>query len=465
MLNRAVLCLVLAVAPLAAAQDEMDDILGDFEDESDETDADTERQPVEVDEPSWWELDGSVLLDTAFRIAQSSPGPAVPGQPGPPDYRGLSRLRTQLSLELDLELIGTWEARIAGRAFRDYAFANVRSDYTDDVLDRYQHEIEFQELWLRGKLRDDLDLKVGRQIVVWGRSDNLRVLDVLNPLDNRVPGLVDIEDLRLPVAMTRLDYYKGDWSLTGIAIHESRFDERPEFNFDLVSTLPPGFTRSPVDISRANGGRDTEWAVALQGIFPRWDLSFHWARFFDDFGYLSSVTPPFARLDHSRINLWGASTNVALGNWLLKTEGAYLSGFEFFNASTEKARSDVMVGVEYSGITDHMFALEIANRHLHGYRSALGAFPDFQQRDRVETAFRYSGDFRNQTVHLTFVALLFGWRLEDGSVYRASLEYDVFDAFSVTGGILVFEEGNGEQPQIAGVARGDRLFFSAKYSF
>lgn len=463
MIPRIVLCLSLAVAGVAAAQDEMDDILGDFEEETEASSDEGERRVS--DEPKFWELDGDVLLDAAFRYAQRSPGPPVPGQPGPPDYRGLSRLRTQLRLELDLELSDNWEARIAGRGFRDYAYANERSDYSDDVLDRYQHEIEFQELWLRGKLRKDLDIKLGRQIVVWGRSDNLRVLDVLNPLDNRVPGLVDIEDLRLPVTMSRVDYYKGPWSLTGIAVHESRFDERPVFNLDLVSTLPPGFTRSPVDISRANGGGDTEWAMALQGIFSGWDLSFHWARFFDDAGYLSAIAPPVARLDHSRLNLWGASTNIAFGNWLFKTEGAYLSGLEFFNSATEKARSDVMVGLEYSGINDMQFALEVANRHLHGYNSALGAFPDFQQRDRVEMAFRYSGDFRHQTVHVTLVALGFGWRLEDGSVYRGSVEYDVMDAFSVTGGVLVFEPGNGKQPLAAGLDRGDRVFFSAKYSF
>ena len=462
MLTRLLLCLALALAPGAFAQNEIDDILGDFEDE--DAESEVEELP-EIEEPSFWEMDGSIQLDTAFRYAQKSPGPPVAGQPGPPDYRGLSRLRAQLSLELDLQLNDDWEARIAGRGFRDYAYANERSDYTDDVLDRYQHEIEFQELWIRGRLRKDLDVKFGRQIVVWGRSDNLRVLDVMNPLDNRVPGLVAIAALRLPVTMTRLDYYKGPWSLTGIAVHESRFDERPVFNQDLVSSIPPGFTRSAVDITRANGGRDTEWAVALQGIFTGWDLSFHWARFFDDRGYLSAVVPPVARLDHSRLNLWGASTNVAFGNWLFKTEGAYLSGLEFFNVSTEKARSDVMVGVEYSGINDMQFALEVANRHMHGYHSALGLFPDFQERDRVELAFRYSGDFRHQTGHLTLVALVFGWRAEDGSVFRGSIEYDVFDAFSVTGGVLVFEPGNCDQPQVAGADRGDRIFFNMKYSF
>ena len=57
--------------------------------------------------------------------------------------------------------------------------------------------------------------KLGRQIVNWGRSDTVRVLDVINPLDNREPGLVDIEDLRLPVTMARVDYFpKWFWTRT-----------------------------------------------------------------------------------------------------------------------------------------------------------------------------------------------------------------------------------------------------------
>ncbi len=53
--------------------------------------------------------------------------------------------------------------------------------------------------------------KVGRQIVIWGRSESLRVLDVLNPLDNREAGRVDIEDLRRPLAMVRVDAYQKLW--------------------------------------------------------------------------------------------------------------------------------------------------------------------------------------------------------------------------------------------------------------
>ncbi len=66
-------------------------------------------------------------------------------------------------------------------------------------------------------------------------SDTLRVLDVLNPLDNREPGRADIEDLRRPVTMVKLDWHIGrNWRLTGIAIPEIRFDDLPALGTDFV---------------------------------------------------------------------------------------------------------------------------------------------------------------------------------------------------------------------------------------
>ncbi len=98
-----------------------------------------------------------------------------------------------------------------------------------------------------------LDIKVGRQIIVWGRSDNMRVTDVLNPLDLREPGLTDIEDLRMPVAMTRLDFYHGNWNVTGVAVHEQRSDKKPSYGSDfyplplVFGPLPDKEPKSEID--------------------------------------------------------------------------------------------------------------------------------------------------------------------------------------------------------------------------
>ena len=46
--------------------------------------------------------------------------------------------------------------------------------------------------------------------MAWGISESFRVVDVVNPIDTRKPGMTDIEDLRLAVAMTRFDLYTAD---------------------------------------------------------------------------------------------------------------------------------------------------------------------------------------------------------------------------------------------------------------
>ena len=45
--------------------------------------------------------------------------------------------------------------------------------------------------------------------------------------------MVDIEDLRLPVLMTRLDYYFGDFDITFAAIHERRLNKTAAFGSDF----------------------------------------------------------------------------------------------------------------------------------------------------------------------------------------------------------------------------------------
>jgi hypothetical protein len=46
--------------------------------------------------------------------------------------------------------------------------------------------------------------------------------------------------------------------------------------------------------------------------------------------------------------MWGASGNVALGNWLLKSEAALFSGLKYFAAPGETfSRVDLLVGAEY----------------------------------------------------------------------------------------------------------------------
>jgi hypothetical protein len=234
-----------------------DEILEGFEDETKEAAAlDAEKGSL----PDWLSIDGYFKISSVYSyLSHDAAGTDT-------NWHGLTRLRSELKLELDADLSENWRARVSGHGFYDFAYTiNGRDNFTDDVLDNHEKELEFDEVYLQGSLTNDLDLKAGRQIVVWGRSDNIRITDVLNPLDLRWPGLVDIEKLRLPLTMTKLDYYIKGWSLSGVVLHEVRYNRNPEFGSDFF----PGLQPLPGKESPREGFAidNTQFAASLNGIF------------------------------------------------------------------------------------------------------------------------------------------------------------------------------------------------------
>ena len=313
----------------------------------------------------------------------------------------------------------------------------------------------------RGVCSQDLDLKFGRQIVVWGKADNIRVVDVLNPLDYRELGLVDIEDLRLPVTMTRLDYYFGDWNLTGVVVHEIRYNKEPAYGSDFYpSAAPPPGVEEP-----RKGFGEPQFGAALNGIFTGWDLSFYFARYFDDMAHLELTYPPLGlRRVHSRLTMFGTSVNAAFGNWLFKAEAAYLDGLKYtLLPGQTKSRVDLLLGMEYSGFTDTTLTLEAANRHILDYNERLTYDPGGYEENEFQAALRVTRTFMHERLTLNILAMMFGYSAEGGSLERVSLTYDIDDHWSVTGGVILYQAG--DEPALKKLELNDRVYFDIKYGF
>src|SRR5207249_11639811 len=96
-----------------------------------------------------------------------------------------------------------------------------------DVTDRYPRNVERDqktELDLREALltvsKGDLDVRLGRQQIVWGEAISTFVTDVVNPKDFREFVLPDFSELRIPIWALDLTYlltegvsFEGVWTL------------------------------------------------------------------------------------------------------------------------------------------------------------------------------------------------------------------------------------------------------------
>lgn len=421
----------------------------------------TEEMPVEVvlepDGDQNTSLNGSVDIKTGYRFNHDSP------TAGRPDHRGLSKAEIGVNLEFRHQISDQWAAVISGKASHDFVFrVKGKDEFPENFLDENESELELDEAYFRGTLSEYLDIKMGRQIVVWGKSDNLRVTDILNPLDLREPGLTDIEDLRLPLMMTRLDYYYSNLTLSGYLIHERRSNRFPVFG--------SAYYFFPIDLADESDPSDhvdnTEFAFSVSATFQGMDIALYLADVYDNFPILIR---DYQRI-YERIQMIGVAANKTAGNFLFKGEAAYfnnlrISGYQSGNDLIENTkdyfRLDTLAGIEYSGFENTTVSLEVSDRWLINHDRA--AQLSGQEDHTIQYALRASRTFLHEVLEITCLASFYGESADNGGFFRVQGTYDYTDNIAITLGGVVYQSGPGMM--LKKIGENDTLFMNIRYSF
>ncbi|MCP3900096.1 MAG: hypothetical protein GY707_10320, partial [Desulfobacteraceae bacterium] len=303
----------------SVVDDQTDDQDDFFEEESSDSEIDLTFETENQKDKSF-SIKGNLEFKANYNFAHDRP------EPGQTDHRGLSALTAALDLDISMDLSETFDFVMTSSAFYNYAY-NLNSDteYTPHFLDNYEREVELNKAFIRGELTDNLDIKLGRQIVVWGKSDNIRITDVLNPINALEIGMTDINDLRLPVLMSRMDYYKNDLTVSSYLIHEHRGNRLPVYGSDFYysGALEPETETPSMDV------KNTGFAMSVSKVLTGMDIALYLARKYDNNPYLdirtrNGVTQLY--FDYAKINMLGLAWNKAKGNFLLKAETAYING-------------------------------------------------------------------------------------------------------------------------------------------
>mgnify|MGYP000159196202 CR=1 FL=1 len=483
------------------ADDNMDDVLGEFETLDSFEDVETSGETVD---PYAWDFGGSLSVSAGYNLEDHASSTDT-------DYSGLSKLRARVNLSLDKKFSNDWRISLNGYAWHDFAYEIQDEAYTDDVLDEYETQAEIMDAYVQGKLGERWDLWVGRQVAVWGFADNLRVLDVLNPLDNLEPAIADIEDLRRPVGMLRLNHFRGPWTLGLYAIPEQRFSRNPPFGSDFYTITDANGQAVKFREEQPDDFDEIDYAASLVGRFSGWDLSFNAARQWYDEPYLDprafDVNDPNASNDtfnesvvlrHSRITMGGFGVQKTWGSWLFKQEAAVYDGLLLTNTGpvtvnaplpligtlpiigpllpgasvdvviphdvSEHRQANLLLGVEYYGFTSTSIGIEIAGRYLDDFNDEVAASGYVEK--RTESSLRVTRDFLREKLRSTLVLIFFDQdRLgkDGGAIYRLNLDYELGPALELSGG-AVFYDGGDQQP-FGLWTDNDRVFTEIKWSF
>ncbi|WP_457665023.1 RNA polymerase-associated protein rapA [Thiolapillus sp.] len=113
--------------------------------------------------------------------------------------------------------------------------AGVNSDYQC-------HESYTQNDWLRELYADvsvsDWNLRLGKQQVVWGTADGIKLLDIINPTDFREMAQNSMEDSRIPIWMINAERNIGETGNIQFIVSENRKNAIPGLNRDGDSKHP-----------------------------------------------------------------------------------------------------------------------------------------------------------------------------------------------------------------------------------
>jgi hypothetical protein len=127
------------------------------------------------------------------------------------DTFGKLRLEAKYDLSTDIFSLISAEGRYYDLPMlEDLPFVDtIESDYPLDIL-LWEAYFEFSQF-----ISENLDLKIGKQRIVWGTADLLNPTDNLNPND-----LTDLLDFgaKIPSLALRASYYLGDNTITGVWI-------------------------------------------------------------------------------------------------------------------------------------------------------------------------------------------------------------------------------------------------------
>ena len=383
-------------------------------------------------------LTGKLTEQVAFAPSDNAP------------HDNINSLKTSLFLDYEHKFDNGFKVKMNAKAYYDAIYdLRGKEKYSSDELDELRDEVELYDAYIEGSITDNLDMKLGHQVVVWGRSDTIRVTDILNPIDNRRPGMVDIEDLRLPVAMAKFDYFVGDWRVTPMAIVEQRFSKNP----------PAGSAFNPnPNVMEHEDYSGVTPALSIGAEFADWDVNFYAAKTRDDTGYMEA-----GKIKHDKVNMFGTAINVLSGSWLFKSELAHFDGLKYTSTpNKEFKRTDALFGAEYNGIADTIISYDVAVRKIHDYDARLFNEALVVEDESYQHAFRISSDFMNATVKANYLISLFGKGLDEGGFQRAWLKYDIADGIFANVGYVDYMGGS---KRFDSISNNDMAFLDLSYSF
>ncbi|MBL7084876.1 MAG: hypothetical protein ISS43_02070 [Candidatus Omnitrophica bacterium] len=352
---------------------------------------------------------------------------------------------------------------------------------------------------------DRLDIRAGKQQVVWGTADGVRILDMVNPLDYREWTLKEYVETRIPLWMINIEgelMMDGHLQLLLIPDYQPNYYAPAGAPFTLRTVDigqqgtdaldQAGFTVSTISEKPAKQFKNTKIGLRWQNIIGGWDYTLNYLHTYDfaSSAYTRITFFPSMEFELKRrseqIDIFGASFSKTLTEgfltdllkgWTLRGEFAYIKGGamnygydESIIGTVDVDQYNYCLGFDRNFWTNWLFSYQFIQFIAHNTEDIPGATSPYSLLfgptrgglDKLTTmmTLKVATDFMHERLKPE-ILLIYGfdrdWRISP------KVSYEINDEWTIAGGLHVF--GGDEQGLNGQFDKNDQLFVETTYNW
>jgi len=342
----------------------------------------------------------------------------------------------------------------------------VKSYYINDGLNK-KGTWDFQEAYI-DYYSNFLDVRFGRQVIAWGKADEINPTDILNP-QNLANISEDKGILKIGLMSLKTEWKFSDYILEGIWKPEFDDIKFPAMDSRWAFFTIPGLEELPEPEYPKNRIQDTEWAFKLSRTISLFDLS---VSYFDGWDNIATPVLTFNpelqqmqldKLKFFRTKMIGADFAGSVSSFGLWAEAAYFITENNDDPLVKNPYLQYVIGTDYTfdnGILINLQYFQEVNKEKSDEEiiSKLGFGIPLQQ----AVSFRLEKSFGEIEEHSVEV---FGiYDIKDNSImFQPKLILSPEDAFEIEVGVILYY---GEEESIFGrFEKNDLVYLKGTYSF
>lgn len=323
-------------------------------------------------------------------------------------------------------------------------------------------KVDLREIYLE-YIGNNWDARLGKQIIVWGKADGLRITDIICPGDYSEFIARDFDDIRIPVEVAKLRYMHDVTTFELLWL--------PFFEPTILpgSDNPWGYSVNYSDnyviedaVTPEKKLNNSEIAGKVSFYMSGFDFAMSYFHTWDDnavyqensVGDSVYITPKYHRLDFV-----GLEMNKPLGDFVLRAETAVYQGKHLATSSNDLMKKNLvkmMMGLDWYPGGDWTFSAQLSNDLILDYDDDLS-----NDQNEVISTLNISRKLLRQTLQISNMVY---WGITGNDLYdRVSVDYAMNDNLHLLCGIDYF--GGDDSGSFGYYKDNSQLWLKAKFSF